>query len=257
MTTWLVLGTGWLWAADAHANERRFTYTYDTAVLPQGIREVEVWTTLRPTEGALRIDNRVEIEVPITNRLLTALYLNGSSSLGGFEGGVSNEWKLQVVNAALHPVGLALYGEVGLSPAETELEAKVLVDHRTDAWILAYNLVGEHEWERELTDDGTIETGRDLKFENDLGIAFRATPTISLGVEARNHNIFSADTGFEHATFFAGPTIGFTSPDFWVAATAFPQLGAFIKQDDGATTWGRESHDHEAFNARVLVGVNF
>jgi hypothetical protein len=62
----------------ASANERHFTYTYETAVLPPGAREVEVWSTgrLMREQRSTRFDERVEFEVGLTERLQTALYLN-------------------------------------------------------------------------------------------------------------------------------------------------------------------------------------
>ena len=255
MTRTLFMGASLLAAATAHANERHFTYTYDTLVLPRGIREVEVWTTLRPRDEGLLIDNRVELELPVTDRLLTSLYLNSTSSPDGVQTSVSNEWKLQLVNPTVKPVGLALYGEVGLAPSETELEAKILLDHHSEKFLVAYNLVGEVEFEREF-EAGEGEVEEEYVVENDLGIAFLPVHNLSVGLEIRNHNEFP-EGEFEHAVFFAGPTLGFTSEDFWVAATALPQIGAFMDDGDGETQWGRELEEHESFNGRVLVGVNF
>jgi hypothetical protein len=248
---WTIVGFSVLIATNAHANERRFTYTYDTLVLPKGIREVEVWTTVRPSSDDMAIDNRVEIELPVTSRLQTALYLNGSTSRSGFESGVSSEWKLQVVNPALKPIGVALYGEVGIAPSETEIEGKLLVDHQGDKLIVALNVVGEHEWEVDEV------VARELALETDLGVAIRPTRHVSVGLEVRNHNEFPAGYGFEHAAVFAGPTVAVATPDFWAAASVLPQLMAYMRHPDGSAMWGREMDEHEALEARLLVGTSF
>src|SRR5262245_5114486 len=62
----------------AEANERHFTYTYETAVLPQGAKELEFWTTPRlgREDYFARFDQRLEFEVGLTNRLQTSVYLN-------------------------------------------------------------------------------------------------------------------------------------------------------------------------------------
>src|SRR4051812_1480656 len=60
------------------ANERHLTYTYESAVLPQGARELEVWSTARlgREQRYARFDERVEFEVGLTDRLQTSFYLN-------------------------------------------------------------------------------------------------------------------------------------------------------------------------------------
>src|SRR5258706_8918421 len=59
--------------------DRNFTYTYQTSVLAKGHKEIEIWTTERggrdlPFYSA--IDNRMEFEVGLTNKLQSAFYLN-------------------------------------------------------------------------------------------------------------------------------------------------------------------------------------
>src|SRR5678810_823141 len=72
----------------AGATERRFTYTYESATLGAGEREIEPWTTLRlgRNEYYRAIDNRLELEVGITDRLMTAWYLNLSSAAADVPG---------------------------------------------------------------------------------------------------------------------------------------------------------------------------
>src|SRR5206468_7233929 len=68
-------------ATPAGATERRFTYTYESATLGAGEREIEPWTTLRlgRNEYYRALDNRLELEFGVTDRLMTAWYLNLSS----------------------------------------------------------------------------------------------------------------------------------------------------------------------------------
>src|SRR6185436_16411511 len=93
----------------AAATERRFTYTYESATLGAGEREIEPWTTLRfgRNDYYRAIDNRLELEFGLTDRLMTAWYFNFSSETADvpgatpgslnreteFEHGVSSEWK--------------------------------------------------------------------------------------------------------------------------------------------------------------------
>jgi hypothetical protein len=57
------------------ANERHFTYTYESAVPPPGGRELELWSTFRNDRTGYysRLDQRAEFEVGISDRLLSQL----------------------------------------------------------------------------------------------------------------------------------------------------------------------------------------
>src|SRR4051794_25795500 len=88
----------------AAANDRHMTYTYESAVLAEGARELEVWTTARVGRHGYyaAFDQRLEFETGLTNRLQTSFYLNFSgitAETGGVKssqmefGGVSSEWK--------------------------------------------------------------------------------------------------------------------------------------------------------------------
>lgn len=235
----------------ALANERHFTYTYDTEVLPMEAREIEPWTTIRPHDGMLEFDQRVEIELPVTNRLMTALYLNWSAGMHTAMEyqGISSEWKWNLLSRHTNPVGLALYGEVGLGPSEQELEAKVLVDRQSGPFLVAFNAVAEVEREGEMVNEEVVYTPEAV-LEGDLAVAWLATPRFSVGVEARNHTEFPAGEGFEHSAFFVGPTLAWSGEGWWAAGTALPQVYA-IQEEEGLV------HDeHSAWEGRLLVGLS-
>lgn len=236
----------------ALANERRFTYTYDAEVLPAGARELESWTTFLPMEdGMVDVAQRVEIEFPVTPRLMSALYLNGSAGMHGSSfDGISSEWKLNLVSRHTAPVGVALYGEVGLGPVETELEAKLILDKEAGPLLLAYNLVGEAELEREMS-GAEVETEVEWVIENDLGVAVRLGKAWSLGAELRNHIEIPASEGFEHSAFFAGPTAAYASADWWGALTVLPQVYAIHDEP------GLVMDEHTMLEARLLMGFHF
>ncbi|MBM4364819.1 MAG: hypothetical protein FJ102_01280 [Deltaproteobacteria bacterium] len=236
----------------ALANERHFTYTYDAEVLPAGAREVESWTTFMPmSDGMLDVAQRVEIEFPVSPRVMSALYLNGSGGMHGSSfDGISSEWKWNVVSRHTAPVGLALYGEVGLGPVETELEAKVIIDKEAGPLLLAYNLVGEAELEREMS-GAEVETEVEWVIENDLGVAVRLGQAWSVGAEVRNHTEIPASEGFEHSAFFVGPTVAYASADWWGALTALPQVYAIHDEP------GLVMDEHTMVEARLLMGFHF
>ena len=114
----------------AHADERFFTYVYESEVLPKGKWEFEQWLTYRKgyPDGDRNFsqhiwDFREEIEYGLTDRLSVAGYLNFRNDqfvarTEGFQDtsefsfkGVSVEFKYQLLNPNKQPVGLALYFE--------------------------------------------------------------------------------------------------------------------------------------------------
>ena len=121
-----ILGSLFLLAfISIHAQDRLFTYTYQSGVLNKGQREIEVWNTLRTgkQDYYTRLDNRTEFEIGLGKNLQTAFYLNlTSTSKTLTESGIksiateneisfSNEWKYKILDPVANPVGLALNGE--------------------------------------------------------------------------------------------------------------------------------------------------
>lgn len=226
----------------ALANERALTYTYDSRVLPVGARELEVWTTFQPMTGMLHMQERVEFEFAVTNRLMSAFYLNASAEMGETRfDGVSSEWKLNVLSRDVAPVGLAVYGEVGVGTEEVELEAKIIVDKELGRVLVAYNAVGELEFE---------DDEREWIMEHDLGVSVRFGRG-SIGVEARNHTEVPESIGFEHTAFFVGPTLAWAGEGWWGAATVLPQVYAIHDAP------GLVLDEHAHFEVRALLGFPF
>ena len=242
----------------ARANERHFTYSYETAVLPPGAREIEMWTTLRAGRDAGRyvaFEHRGEFELGLTDRLQTSLYLNFSTVSQEVVPGqlatstrfdsVSNEWKLKLMDPVADAVGLGLYGEVALGPEEAELELKLLLDKRVGPLLLVGNLVLENELEFELE-----ETEPEFAAELTLGATWFFTPGFSAGVEVRSVNAFPEGEGWRHSALYAGPVVAYAQPGWWVALSVMPQLPA-LKKPEG-TSGSRILDEQEKLNARLL-----
>lgn len=245
-------------AAAAAANERHFGFTYETAVLPPGEREVEVWVTPRVgrAEHYLRFDNRVEVELGLSDRLMSAFYLNGtalSQRVGdGLQssvefGGVSSEWKYKLLDPVADPLGLSLYGEVTWSPTQLELEAKVILDKRLGPVLLAANLVVEEELTFALTG-----VGRETTFEVDLAAAYFLTDRLSLGLELRNVNVAVPGPGWAYSALYFGPTLAWAQDTWWVSLSVQPQLPA-LKRSDAASLLVLD--DQERLDARLLFSL--
>lgn len=247
------------------ANDRRFSYVYETSVLSPGLREIETWNTYRTGRHYYfrQIDQRVEYEFGVSKNLMSALYLNYSSavqdsngvSTGGtlastFSLGFSNEWKLKIFDRVADPIGLGFYGEFTLNPKDVELEGKILLDKEMGNFLFAFNGVGEHEWETEF-ENGEISTKRELTAEFNLGISYAFDHSFSAGIEFRNINEF--DSGeLEHSPIFAGPVFSYSAEGWWVTATVLPQITSFAGATDGRLVL----EDHEKVEARLLLSFH-
>ncbi len=246
---------------DARANERRFTYTYESLVLNPGDVELEPWTTFRigRRDFYTRMDNRLEFEFGVVDGLQTAWYFNWSSTTQDKDGArvhgssfesVSNEWKLKLSDPVADALGSALYLEGSAGPSEAELEAKVIVDKRFGPVVFALNLVGEHEWEFEED-----ETEREVGAEIDLGLGWLVSDRFSLGVEVRNVNEIKPEDGWEHSALFAGPAASYSSEKWWTAVTILPQVLKLKgeEEDEGSSL---VLSGRERLEARVLFGIH-
>ena len=237
----------------ARANDRHFSYTYESAVLAPNEKELEIWTTYRNGRDTryTRFDERLEFEIGLVPGLQTSFYLNvtaiGQNVNGELanstEVSVSNEWKWRLLDSAVDGIGLALYGEITGSVDELELEGKIIVDKRIGNLLLAANFVAEHEWEF-----GIGQTEKDLHLDGFLGASWFFTPRFSLGIEAWNANIISQGT-WEHSAFFLGPVASYTGDGWWVTLTVLPQLPAFKPSEGGGKY---VFTDYERFQARLL-----
>lgn len=243
------------YATPSAANERKFTYTYESLVLPPGGKELELWVTPRLQRESyyVRFDNRAELELGVTERLMTAFYVNFRSVTkadrsNALSWSLSNEWKYKLLDPVADPVGFAVYGEVTGAPALFEAEAKLIADKRIGNFIAALNLVGEHEWKF-----GADELEREVILEQDLGLGYQLTPHFSAGLEARNHVVF-ANGEFEGAALYVGPVVTYASGSWWLAVTFTPQVSGFKPAADDHDPL--ELHEHERYNGRVLLGFH-
>jgi hypothetical protein len=248
-------------APSAGATERQFTYTYGSATLGAGEREIEPWTTFRVGRDGYysRLENRLELEVGLTDRLQTSWYLNlstttgdawigqGNSRQSSQSVGVSSEWKYKLLDPVADAVGMALYLEGEGSSSEVEVEAKLILDKRLGNVLVAANLVGAHEW-----DLSSVTTQREKFVEVDLGAAYFVTPSITVGAEVRDHNVIAEV--WESSALFAGPAVSFAAETWWAALTVLPQVRN-LKKEAGAGAL--ELHDHEKVNTRLIFGAHF
>jgi hypothetical protein len=256
----------------AQADNRRFTYTYEPEVLPQGAWEFEQWITLRTQRtsgGEVQQGNfnlwelREELEYGVTDNYSVSLYLNtAAESFRDFSQsppvdqtsfdfkGISIENRYMVLNPATHAVGLTLYLEPRFSGDEAEVEEKIILGQRYGNWKWACNLVHATEWEDNLHSvEGEVEA--------DLGIARDLGKHWSVGLEFRDHNELPGYQSWENTALFLGPVVSYRQEKWWAALSVMPQIfGANFNGNPDANPH-LELEGHERVNIRLLFGISF
>ncbi|MDP2339245.1 MAG: hypothetical protein Q8N05_22860 [Bacteroidota bacterium] len=240
---------------NSQAQDRVFTYTYQSNVLNKGQKELEVWTTLGTgrQDYYRGLNHSLEFELGLGKKLQTAFYLNygyskGISPANGIDVltadnsySFANEWKLKLSDPVANKLGSAIYFEYALAPDETALESKIILDKQTGRFIQAFNLVGELEFGREFiqkNDELKAETKREVKFEWNYGLSYKINERWFAGVEMMNENVFM-EGKLEKSILTAGPGLSYLGEGFWINFTLMPQLvnlksgGRSIIEDDG------------------------
>lgn len=247
------------------ANERRFAYVYESPVLSPGARELEIWNTYRSGKEYMfrRLDQRIEMEFGVADRLMTAFYLNyewvtrddngvlpGGVVVTGQSASISNEWKYKIADRVADPLGAAVYAEYTLGLHERELEMQVILDKQIGRFLFAGNLVGEQEWEDDLV-NGVTETERELKLGIRGGISYNVSGQFSFGLEVVEQSILT-EGSVEHAALFAGPVLSYATDEWWATLTAMPQVTAF----KGETVDGLDLGEFERSQVRLLLSFH-
>lgn len=256
------------------AQDRNFVYTYQSITLPKGVKDLEVWNTWRSGRDYFyrRLDQRVEFEVGLTDKLQTALYLNAShigaasyietsdgkimpdTASSGIESesefSFSSEWKWRLSSPDANAVGCALYGEFTFSPKETELEGKIILDKRTEKNVFALNLVGAMELKTEVI-HGEKETEKITEFETDLAYMHMFKNNFGLGIELRNHNEFEKSK-WNFSALFGGPTLFFSGNKYFLILNVLPQWANLKKTNDAPGSL--VLNEHEKIEVRMLLG---
>lgn len=249
-----------------NAQDRVFTYTYQSGVLNKGQKEIEVWTTLSNGRDNFykELGQKMEFEIGLGSKLQTSFYLNYSSTKAieeenGIQSlnseidyGFSNEWKLKLSDPVANRIGSALYFEYTLAPTETAFEGKIIIDKQTGKFLNAFNLVGEYVIAKNFTSNGTKvndENVHELNVELNYGLSFKLKDNLSIGLEAFNQNQF-ADSKLESSVLLAGPCVSYASNGFWINLTCMPQI-ANLKGG------GLDLNSHERLQTRLVFSYEF
>ncbi len=252
--------------AEIKAQDRVFTFTYQSGVLNKGQKEIEVWTTLSGGRNNFykELDHSLEFEIGLGGKLQTSFYLNyGSSSAVSEEYGIqvlnnstdysfSNEWKLKFTDPVADRIGSSLYFEYSLAPTSTAFEGKFILDKQMGKFTHAFNLVGEYEIARQFILDGTklkSENEGEFTLELNYGLSYKIRDHLNLGVEAMSQNRISG-TIVEHSVLLMGPALSYSTNGFWINLTCMPQI-------TNLKGGGLELNDHERLQTRLIFSYEF
>lgn len=251
----LFVATSVLAPSVAEASERRFGFTYDSAVLAPGEAELEPWTTVRAGRRQFysAFDQRLEFELGLAPNLQTSLYWNfgaTSETPSGNEefhfASFSSEWKYKLSDPLADAIGSALYFEASYGPHELELEGKLIIDKQSGNLFFAANLSGEQEWEL-----GVGETESEQHYLANVAAGYFVSPTLLAGLEAMS--ITTLEEGeVESSTIYAGPSLAYAAERYWLVASAAPQVFA----PKGEAGQHLDLRRGERVWARILLGFH-
>jgi hypothetical protein len=232
----IIIGIILICSLNIAAQDRIFTYTYQSNVLAKGQKELEVWTTLfNSKENYYRaIQNRVEYEIGLGSNLQVAFYLNakqkaffdditGEIVMDPTEISVSNEWKYKISDPVANTIGFAGYLELTAATDELEIELKAIFDKKLGRTLHAVNLIFEPEWIT-TTENGKVITETELKYDFNYAFSYNINKNWNLGAEIIDKNVYIKTDKFTHSSLFAGPTISYSTNNFWLNLTAMPQI---------------------------------
>lgn len=249
----------------SNAQDRIFTYAYQSTVLNKGQRELEVWNTLRlgKQDYFSRLDNRTEFEIGLGGNLQTSFYLNLTTATKTIIEGTqksteneneisfSNEWKLKLMDPVANPVGLALYAEYGIGSSEYDLEGKLIIDKRMNNLTIAGNATFEAEFIPVYTNN-EINWDKENKADYNLAFGYAIGHGFHLTQENNFKNVYM-EKGLAHSAIYSGLGFAYIHDNFWVNFTAMPQVKSF----KGETNSSLNLEEFEKIQLRLLFSYAF
>lgn len=231
-------------AAVSHADDRRFTYSYETTTSPKGAWEYEQWLTWKGRSDGDTFDFRHELEYGITDNLQMGLYLSDWSLSIPDRGSSKATWEkagAEFIYSLSDPtkdwLGSALYGEFAIGPEEFALEGKLLLQKNFGPLSIVYNFVLEAEWEGEDYEEkvGVIE--------NTVGLSYQISPSFFIGAETTHELEFEDWSHAGDHVVYVGPNVSFRKGSFFATVT-----GLFLASDID------DEPDHQV---RMIAGFKF
>lgn len=251
---------------NSYAQDRVFNYTYQSAVLNKGQKELEVWTTVisGKKDYYREIQNRIEYEIGLGSNLQTSFYINSKQkaafddvteeiNMSSTEISFSNEWKYKFSDPVADRIGFAGYAEFTVATDELEIELKAILDKKIGKSTHALNLTFEPEWET-TTKDGKVTTGTELKYEFHYGYSYNIDKNWNIGAEVIDRNVYITDDRFTQSALFAGPTVAYNTDKFWLNLSFSPEVVG-LHNPEGKS--GLNVDEFSKMDIRLLFSYSF
>lgn len=255
---------GVLGVSPAHADDRKFTYSYEAKTLPQGTWEFEQWATLQQAKDGGHWSTLLfseEIEYGVTDRLNGSIYLNSkvqaNSGVPGFDNehsvgflSMATEWKYRLTDPGIDPIGILLYEEPEFSNDRYEFETKLVLSKDVGSWTFAYNFTWEPEYNRASDPAQRPQWTWEHEFFNSLGVSYSFDSTLAVGVEA--YDVARYDT-FSHTSTradYMGPNVHLSYGSWWATLTVLRQV-SFGRGPDYT------DDDNTKYAIRLIFGITF
>lgn len=253
-----IVGGVCLLAGTSTAQDRVFTYTYQSNVLTPQEREIEVYNTFHfgRQDFYRAYQSKIEFETGIIKNLQASVYLIANTKTGynlksdsaissSSSFAIANEWKYKLSDPVANAIGSALYTEFQLSEDEFEWENKIILDKKIGRNTLAFNILGELE-RGKTTVNKQLQSEKVFNAELFFGYAYYLGKGFNAGFEARNINT-REEGEWRNANLYAGPVVSYFRDRFWVNLTVMPQISSFR----GATYKGLDLQNYEKLEARL------
>jgi hypothetical protein len=230
---WLVVAAALMvFATDASADQRPFTFTYDTYPEGKGEWEYEQYFTwehrtdedkgysayrfAHAFEFGLAENFDLEIYVPRWR------YEDTDEHTGTQFENVGIQGIFYLLNPVTDPIGLGLYAEVNGGEDELEFEYKLLLQKDVNNWTIAYNLIAETEVEGVFRDEEENEVEGVL--EHAFGASYAINRSWRVGGEALIESIFPKWSDYEDTVMWAGPVVSYGAERWWVTVSPMMQV---------------------------------
>ena len=147
------------------------------------------------------------------------------------------------------PFAVGGLGRVSLGLDQFEVEARLFADWQLDRVLLALNVSAA----RGLFWNG--REGVDTRLEESFAARYAISSTASIGFELRAKSAWKLRE-YQGTAIYAGPTLTFTNPKFWVTLGGYAQVSADKANADRPLTEPNELRDNERFVLRLAFGAN-
>ena len=225
---------------DASAHERHYVWSAEYQTLPQGMFEVENYTTAKVPDfkktNANTWEYKTELEYGLTDRITIAHYEHwitqnkvrgkDATKYSGFD----FEIKYSIGEVGKYWVDPLLYFEIKHDPRKKDtpivLEEKLVLSKNLGKLNITYN---------QIMESGTGHKGR-TEHEFTLGFNYALTDSLRLGLETKGQYWNPENHRNELAL---GPTVSYSHKYFWVA------VGTLFGVNRAADDW----------QTRLIVGI--